>query len=117
MRHGRRGAALLEVMIALTLLLGAGVTLVGLLSASLRSETGMRAREARYAELDRLLTAMSLLSRADLDRRLGRHTVGTLTADVQRPESRLYRIAVSAADAPGTEALVTVVYRPEEVAR
>lgn len=101
-------------MIALTLLAGAGVTLVSLLAGSLRSEAVMRSREATYAELDLSLTTMSLLSRADLDRRLGRHSIGHFVSDVQRPEPALYRIAVSVDGTIGNESLVTVVYRPIE---
>lgn len=117
MPRDRRGAALLEVMIALTLLLGAGVSLVSLLGASLRSEITLRDREERYERLDRLLTAMSLLRRAELDQRIGRHQTGNLVADVQRPESALYRIEIRGDGSNGSESLVTVVYRPIERAR
>jgi hypothetical protein len=110
MPRAERGAVLLECVIALTILLAAGVSLVSLIGASLRSEATLAAREAQVGELDRLLVAMSLLTRADLDRRLGPHQVGPMLADVQRPEPALYRIAVSR---PGMDPLVTVVYRPE----
>lgn len=108
----RRGVALLEVMIALTVLLGAGVSLVALLGAALRSETAMKDREMRFEDLDRMLAAMSLLSRTDLDRRLGRHATEGVVTEVQRPEPTLYRIAVGADGSH--ERLVTVVYRPDE---
>ena len=110
MRRAERGAVLLEAVIALTILLAAGVSLVSLLGASLASEAVHARREAEVRDLDRLLAAMTLLTRAELDRRLGRHSVGPLVAEVQRPERLLYRLAVSR---PGVEALVTVVYRPD----
>jgi type II secretory pathway component PulJ len=110
MRSTERGTVLLEVMIALTILLASGVSLLSLLGASLASEASLAQREAELRDLDRLLTAMTLLTREDLDRRLGRHPVGSLTAEVQRPESGLYRLAVSRT---GEGPLVTVVYRPE----
>jgi type II secretory pathway component PulJ len=112
MRPAERGAVLLEVVIALTILLAAGVSLVSLLSASLASEAALARREAEMHDLDRLLTAMSLLTRTDLDRRLGRHPVGPLVAEVQRPQPTLYRLAVRRGDG---QALVTVVYRPDPV--
>lgn len=112
MRTAERGGVLLEAMIALTLLLLAGVSVVTLLSASLRSEAQLQAREAEMAELNRLLAGMCLLGRTDLDRRLGRHAIGGFVADVQRPERTLYRIAVSRSDSPSSGGLVTVVYRP-----
>jgi type II secretory pathway component PulJ len=112
MRHAERGAVLLEAVIALTILLAAGVSLVSLLAASLASETALARREAETRDLDRLLAAMSLLTRTDLDRRLGRHSVGPLVAEIQRPEPTLYRLAVRRA---GGQDLVTVVYRPDPV--
>jgi type II secretory pathway component PulJ len=112
MRTAERGTILLEAMIALTLLLLAGVSVVSLLGASLRSEAQFQQRETEMDELDRLLAGMCLLSRADLDRRLGRHAIGEFVADVQRPERRLYRIAVSRPDSRSGGGLVTVVYRP-----
>jgi type II secretory pathway component PulJ len=110
MRRAEQGAVLLEVVIALTILLAAGVSLVSLLGASLASEAELSRREAETRDLDRVLAAMTLLDRADLDRRLGRHPVGQLVAEVQRPEPALYRLAVSPR---GGVPLVTVVYRPD----
>ena len=65
------------------------------------------------ANEDRVLAAMTLLKRVDLDRRIGRHEVGEFVLDVQRPERTLYRIAVAQTSAPQVEDLVTVVYRRE----
>jgi hypothetical protein len=110
MARGERGAVLLEAMVAVTILVAAGVSLISLLGASLASETELDRREADVRDLDRLLVAMTLLSRTDLDRRLGRHSVGLLEAQVQRPEPTLYRLAVNG---PHGAALVTVVYRPD----
>jgi hypothetical protein len=55
---------------------------------------------------------MTLLTRADLDRRLGTHRIGEFAVEVQRPERTLYRIAIAGAEAGANELLVTVVYRP-----
>jgi hypothetical protein len=60
-----------------------------------------------------VLTATALLSRDDLDRRLGRHPIGQFIVEVQRPDPTLYRIAIAEGRAPEVEALVTVVYRPQ----
>ncbi|MFL5493501.1 MAG: hypothetical protein ACJ8DC_03855 [Gemmatimonadales bacterium] len=114
MRTAERGAVLLEVLVALTLLLLAGVSAVTLLSDALRSEVALQDREREVQELDRLLTAMTLLERTDLDRRLGRHAVGPFVTDVQRPERSLYRIAVGGTPGRGVRTLVTVVYRPDD---
>jgi Tfp pilus assembly protein PilV len=114
-RAGDRGVVLLEVLVALTLLLLAGVSVVTLVSDALRSESALRDRERETQELDRVMTAMTLLQRADLDRRLGRHPVGPFAVDVQRPEQSLYRIAVTSAAGGAARTLVTVVYRRDDV--
>jgi type II secretory pathway pseudopilin PulG len=108
-----RGTVLLEVLVALTLLLLSGVTVLSLLSASLRSATVLAERESTLRAADRVLAGLSLLSRTDLDRRLGQHPAGRFVAEVRRPEPSLYRIALWESDTAAVELLVTVVYRPD----
>jgi hypothetical protein len=110
------GAVLFEVVVALTLLLVSGASIVSLLGASLRSERELAEREATLREADRVLAGLTLLTRTDLDRRLGRHTTGRFVADVRRPEPMLYRIALREADTAAVELLVTVVYRLDQAA-
>jgi len=111
MRADRRGLALLEVLLALAILTMAGAGMVGALAAAMRSENKLRHEEASMLSADRVLAATTLLSRADLDRRLGAHPVGEFVVEVQRPRSALYRISVADAGMPEVERLVTVVYR------
>ncbi len=111
--RGETGIALLEVLVALVILSTAGVALVGLIGAGLLSERDARARERTMVAEERLIAAMTLLKREDLDRRLGRHPVGEFLVHVERPERTLYRIALAEVRAPEVEDLVTVVYRPE----
>lgn len=113
MRGAERGVVLLEAMVALAILAIAGTAAVSLTADALRAEHEAGVREAALHDADRLLTALTLLTRTDLDRRLGRHRTGGMVAEIQRPEPTLYRIAVSEARAPAVELLVTVVYRPE----
>lgn len=113
----RRGAALLEAMIALAILSAAGIGAVGLVAAGLRSERDVRDRERAVAAADRVLTASSLLLRTDLDQRLGDRQVGELLVRVGRPEPTLYRIAVAELAHPDVELLTTVMYRPEAGSR
>ena len=82
-------------------------------AAALVAERDSWHREHILAGEERVLAALSLLRREDLDRRLGHHSLGEFVVDVQRPERTLYRIAIGAANAPRVEDLVTVVYRPE----
>lgn len=113
MRDRERGVALLEVLVAVLILTVAGLSLVELVAAGARAIATARQRQRELADEERLLTAYTLLTRSDLDRRLGDRTVGPYVADVQRPEATLYRIALRRSNAPDLEDLVTVVYRPE----
>jgi type II secretory pathway pseudopilin PulG len=111
MRPTEGGVALLETLVALAILLGAGLALLQLVSAGLAAERDARERERVLAVEERVLTALTLLKRDELDRRLGRHPIGELVADIERPERTLYRIAVVQAQSPQVEDLVTVVHR------
>ncbi len=115
MQQNERGIVLLEVMIALAILAVAGASLVGLLGQALREERALHERERTLRVAERVLTATALLSRTDLDRRLGRRPVGDVILDIQRPRPTLYRLAVSEVRSPAVEMLVTVIYRPEPV--
>ncbi len=109
----RGGFALLDVLLALALLGSAGLAVVSLLDQALRAEQVARAVEREYQAADRVLTALTLLHRAELDQRIGRRPLGEFIVDIQRPERGLYRIAVAGVSAPGRDLLVTVVARPE----
>ena len=113
MLRSSRGTALLEVLVALAILSGTGLALLDLVTGALRAERDARERERLLAVEERVLTALTLLKRDELDRRLGRHPIGDLIADVERPERTLYRIALSQEESPQVEDLVTVVYRRE----
>jgi hypothetical protein len=112
MRHDR-GVVLLEVLVALVILATAGVAMIELVGAGLRAERDARARERVLATEERLLGALTLLRREELDQRIGRREIGEFVVDIQRPERTLYRIAVVQRESPRVEDLVTVVYRPE----
>ena len=113
MRHDERGVALLEVLVALAILGGAGAALVASLAAGMRARHDISERETEIRTADRILTATSLLSRPDLDRRLGRHPAGEMLVEIQRPNPVLYRLSVSQSSRPKLDLLATVVYRPE----
>ena len=113
MHRSERGIALLETLVALAILSGAGLALLDLVTAGLRAERESRERERVLVVEDRVLTALTLLTRADLDRRLGRRPIGELVADIERPERTLYRISLAQGQSPQVEDLVTVVFRRE----
>ena len=103
--RGKRGVVLLEVLAAVAIIGLAGLALTELTTAGLRATVEARLRERQVADADRLLTAYTLLTRPELDQRLGNRTVGPYIVNIQRPERALYRIAVGD--------LITVVYRSD----
>jgi hypothetical protein len=105
--------ALLEVLVALLILATAGLALTELVASGLRAERDSRAREELLKTEERVLAALTLLKRSELDQRLGRRLIGEFLVDIQRPEATLYRIALLQEQSPHSEDLVTVVYRAE----
>src|ERR1043165_4643682 len=103
-----RGIVLLEVLVAVVILATAGIALTELVGADLRAERDARSREATLASEERLLAAHTLLTRTELDQRLGRRAIGEFLIDIQRPEPALYRIAVLQQGARNVEDLGTV---------
>ena len=115
MQSAERGVALLEVLAALVILSIAALSFVDLVAAGTRAVGAARQRERQLADEERLLTAYTLLSRGDLDRRLGRRELGPYVVIVERPERVLYRIALARMESMAVEDLVTVVYRAEPI--
>ena len=108
--RGPRGVLLLEVLAALTIFAFSAASALAMLSQL--SETAHRAHalERTVADQDRFMAAYGLLTRDDLDRRLGARSVGPYVVEVQRPTVTLYRVTVG--DSTGAE-LATLLYRPE----
>lgn len=111
--RNERGVVLLEVLVAIVILATAGIALTETVGAGLRAEREARARENTLATEQRLLAAYTLLTRRELDQRIGRRRIGEFVMDVQRPERALYRIALVRSESAQVEDLVTVVYRSE----
>ena len=107
-----QGATLIEVLVALVILTSAGVSSAAYVSSIADSQLRLLAREEELARAERLLTALSLLSREDLDMRLGLRDMDEFVTIVSRPEPELYRLAVARSADPQRESLTTVVHRP-----
>lgn len=109
---GERGVTLVEVMVALVMVTVAGLATVEQLGAAIRHIRLLTLEEDRIDSAHRALSAMTLLRRAELDRRIGSHPVGEFVVAIQRPDPELYRIAVSELRMSERPLLVTVLYRP-----
>lgn len=113
MRGGERGVALLEVLVALTILGIAGTTAIALLVGYGDALARNAAEERRVADESRLLTALTLLSREDLANRLGAHRAGLYAVEIRRVSAVLYELQVGMNDDPVWSRLETMVYRPQ----
>jgi len=109
----RRGMLLLEALVALAIMSSAVIALIGIHVMARRAQARMIIEEAAATEADRLLIASSLLTRLELDQRLGRHEIGSYLIEVQRPERGLYRLSVRERSHPEVELLATVVARED----
>lgn len=116
MQRGRRprcGAALLEAIVAITIL-----ALAGSAFAALQAQSSDAIRQARRAEADlregsAFLDVVALWPRADLDRRLGSREQGPWRLEIARPTPTRYELALW--DSSGARLLLrTSIHRPEE---
>ncbi len=112
MRGGEAGAALLEVMAAITLLAVAGVAAVSTAAEAGRAVERARDADRGTREAGAFLDAVALWTRDDLDRRLGERPQGRWKLHVDRPDRELYTV-VLADSLTGAEILRTALFRPE----
>jgi len=113
-RH-RGGAVLLEVVVALTILATAGVTMIALASQSMDALRRAHAAEDETASANAFMQAVSLWLRADLDRHLGDRPQGHWRLLVERPLSTLYTVTLT--DSTGSRTLLTTALYRSEVDR
>ena len=108
----RRGAALLEVIVALTILATSGATVVALMAQSADAVRRARETETEIRRASAFFDAVALWTREDLDRHLGSREQGPWRMRVDRPEQTIY--AVTLTDSLGARSLLsTVLFRPE----
>lgn len=109
----RRGAVLLEVIVALTILATGGAAMIALSSQSIDSLRRARAAEREMERASEFLDAVALWPRQDLDRHLGDRAQGSWRLIVERPLATLYTVALT--DSTGARVLLaTALYRAEE---
>jgi hypothetical protein len=112
MRSGeRRGAVLLEVIVALAIVATAGSALAVEVRESLAAEEHAQAADIESQAAGNYLDIVALWPREDLDGHLGVRAQGPWLLGISRPEPVLYLVTV-ADSATGAELLRTVLYRP-----
>ncbi len=111
----RVGAALLEALVAITILATAGIAMVALADESLRAIDRARSGEIALRHANAFLEAVALWPREDLDRHLGRRPEGPWLLAVERAFPTLYIVTLTdSSDRIGAHPLLaTALYRPE----
>ncbi len=111
--RNQRGVVLLELLVALVLLSTAGLATVLLLAEGARGIVRAARAEAASRRAERLLQAYALMTRRELEQRIGEQDFGPASVQVQRPSRTLFRIAVRETGSRHRPLLVTVLFRPE----
>jgi type II secretory pathway pseudopilin PulG len=108
----RRGAVLLEAMVALVILASAGIVVVSLAAESARAVERARNAEKELRAANAFFSAVALWPRSDLDLHLGDRHQGRWIMRVDRPRPNLYVATLSDS---GTRAMVlrTSLFRPD----
>jgi hypothetical protein len=106
-----RGVALLEAIVALTILAFAGIVAVSLTASAASAVHRVRGAEKDMRAANAFLAAVSLWTRSDFDRHLGDRAQGSWLMRVDRPQPTLY-VATLSDSASRRELLRTAFYRP-----
>ena len=93
-RRRRAGAALLEAIVALAVFGSAGTAALVLVRDSARAVEHAREAERALRDADAFMTAVSLWTRDDLDRRLGDRPQGAWRLTILRPDPALYELVL-----------------------
>jgi type II secretory pathway pseudopilin PulG len=94
MRGRRDGMVLLEALVAIAILGTVASAAAWKTAETLHAVSRMHAREAEVRAAQRLLSAVSLWPREDLDRHLGARPQGRWMMHVDRTTETLYEIAL-----------------------
>lgn len=106
----RRGVALLEVLVGLTLLATSGVTLLTLLVQSSGSVELHHRRDVETRAASAALDAIAIWPREQLDARVGRSQRGPWTVEITLLTPTLYRVTIEH-PLTGQVVLRTILYR------
>jgi type II secretory pathway pseudopilin PulG len=108
--RGRRGAALLEVLVALAILGAVGTSASALVIGAQQALRSAHRRDDEVRRASELLDAVALWSRDDLDRHLGDRPQGEWRLEVRQEWPTVYEVALR--DSAGVPVLRTALFRP-----
>jgi type II secretory pathway pseudopilin PulG len=104
--------ALLDAIVAITILGIAGTAAVVMASESARTVGRARQADAEMRDASAFMDAVSLWTRTDLDRHLGDRAQGPWRLRVDRPSPTLYTVVLRDS-AGGPDLLRTDLFRPD----
>jgi hypothetical protein len=111
-RRHRRGAVLLEALVALVIMASAGATVAALAVECGQAVQRARSTEAELRRAEAFFAIVALWPREDLDRHFGEHQQGPWRLRVERSNLTIYGITLT--DSLGARPLLrTVLYRAE----
>jgi len=90
----RSGVALLEVIVALTIIAICGVTATAMVHQTFSSIESARRVDHELRRANAFLALVTLWPREDLERRLGSHSQGDWVLQIDHPSPSLYRVAL-----------------------
>jgi type II secretory pathway component PulJ len=112
LRKRRDGVVLLEAIVAITILMVAGLASVAMVRQAVESVRLAQQSEAEIRKASTFMDAVALWPRADLDRHLGNRPEGPWRLAIDRPVPTLYLVALT--DSSGRRELVrTALFRSE----
>lgn len=111
--RARRGALLLETLVALTVLATAGAAIVAYVAGVTTSVATARDRARELQRASALMDAVVLWPREDLDRHLGTRAEGAFTLSIARVAPDLY-VASLGDSAASRPLLRTAIFRERE---
>lgn len=106
-----RGVTLIEAIVALTIVSISIAAMLYAVGTTMTQQAITRDREELLERAGRVMSTYALMSRAELDQRIGQQPVRGFHVRVRRPRSRLYRLSLSDSLFPDQELLVTLVFR------
>lgn len=111
--RARHGVILLEALVAIAILGTVASAAAWQTAELLQAVTRVHGREAEVRSAQRLLSAVSLWPREDLDRHLGNTTQGMWTMRIERVSGTLYEVLLLET-ASSAVVLRTALYREPE---
>ena len=111
----RHGVALLESLIAMSIVAIAGLALLSLATEAMKRTSDAQAADNESREASAFLDAVSLWTRTELEQRVGTRPQGRFALTVQRPGPSRFHLSL-ADSARSRELLTTMLYRPDHAA-